>query len=82
MIQTNFSERFNDAENQVLVHGDNCKIWLRASGPLRIRMTNDYLFRALLQRNNYVLKGLVCAFLHLPYERVKTAAIANSVILG
>ena len=74
--------RFNDTQNQVSVHEDNCKTWLRASGPLRIRMTNDYLFRALLQRNNYVLKGLVCAFLHLPYERVKTAAIANPVILG
>lgn len=29
------------------------------SGPLTIPMTNDYLFRALLQRNNKVLTGLI-----------------------
>ena len=29
------------------------------SGALNVPMTNDYLFRALLQRNNLVLKGLI-----------------------
>ena len=35
------------------------------SGALIVPMTNDYLFRALLQRNNLVLKGLICALLHM-----------------
>lgn len=29
-----------------------------AGGPVAIRLTNDYLFRALLQRSNKALKGL------------------------
>jgi len=29
-----------------------------ATGPLPYTLTNDYLFRALLQQNNKVLKGI------------------------
>lgn len=52
------------------------------SGPVGIRMTNDYLFRALLQRNNKVLKGLICSLLHLPPEQVQTVTITNPIELG
>lgn len=52
------------------------------SGPLVIPMTNDYLFRALLQRNNAVLKGLICSLLHLTAEEVSTAEITNPIELG
>ena len=58
------------------------KEWLSATGSLPIPMTNDYLFRALLQNNNYVLKGLICALLHLSYEEVNSVAIINPIILG
>ncbi len=53
-----------------------------ASGPLPIPMTNDYLFRALLQRNNKVLKGLVCSLLHLSPKQLSTAEITNPIELG
>ena len=56
--------------------------WLSAAGPLPIPMTNDYLFRALLQRNNHVLKGLVGALLHLPEEEIISVAVINPIILG
>ena len=36
-----------------------------ATGPVRIRMTNDYLFKALLQKNEKVLRGLICSMLHM-----------------
>ena len=52
------------------------------SGPLVIPMTNDYLFRALLQRNNAVLKSLICSLLHLTAEEVSTAEITNPIELG
>ncbi len=56
--------------------------WLSATGPLLIPMTNDYLFRALLQRNNQVLKALICSLLHLPIEEVRSVAIINPILLG
>ena len=56
--------------------------WISASGPLTIPMTNDYLFRALLQRNNHVLKGLICSLLNLSSSEVKSVIITNPIILG
>lgn len=56
--------------------------WHTAAGTLPILMTNDYLFRALLQNNNYVLKGLVCSLLHLPFEAVQSVEITNPILLG
>lgn len=53
-----------------------------ASGPLTIRMNNEYLFRALLQRNNKVLKGLICSLLHLDAAQVQSAVIMNPIELG
>ena len=35
------------------------------SGNLCYNMTNDYMFRAVLQKNTKVLKGLIGALLHL-----------------
>lgn len=52
------------------------------TGTLTIPMTNDYLFRALLQRNNKVLKGLICALLHLSPDKVSSAEITNPIELG
>ena len=53
-----------------------------ATGPVTIRMTNDYLFRALLQRNNKVLKGLICSLLHLAPEQIISVVITNPIELG
>ena len=47
-----------------------------------IKMTNDYLFRALLQENNHVLKSLVCALLHLDENVVSKVEIKNPILLG
>lgn len=53
-----------------------------ASGPIRFNMTNDYMFRAVLQSNNKVLRGLICALLHLSEEDVVSVEITNPIILG
>ena len=52
------------------------------SGKLFVPMTNDYLFRALLQKNNYVLKGLLCSLLHLNASEVASVTITNPIQLG
>lgn len=53
-----------------------------ATGPVTIRMTNDYLFRALLQRNQKVLIGLICSLLHLSEKQIKSVQITNPILLG
>jgi predicted transposase/invertase (TIGR01784 family) len=52
------------------------------SGPLFVPMTNDYLFRAILQRNKEVLKGLTCALLSLKHDEVESVEIENPIMLG
>lgn len=61
---------------------DLSAFWEEAKGPLAIPMTNDYLFRALMQRNNKVLKGLICALLHLSPNEVISVEITNPIELG
>ncbi|MDE6847059.1 MAG: PD-(D/E)XK nuclease family transposase [Lachnospiraceae bacterium] len=53
-----------------------------ASGTISYGMTNDYMFRAVLQSNNKVLRGLICALLHLSEKEVISVEIVNPVILG
>lgn len=53
-----------------------------ATGELHHMLTNDYLFRALLQENNKVLKGLICSVLHLSSDCVSSVTITNPILLG
>lgn len=53
-----------------------------ATGPINYGMTNDYMFRAVLQKNAHVLKGLICAVLHLKPETVESVQITNPIELG
>jgi hypothetical protein len=50
-------------------------IYQSASGPVAIRMTNDYLFKALMQKNLKVCKALTCSLLHLDPETVESAEV-------
>ena len=51
-------------------------------GALPIPMSNDYLFRALMQCNPNVLKALICALLHLDPANVTSVIILNPIELG
>ncbi len=53
-----------------------------ASGQIPYNMTNDYMFRAVLQSNNKVLRGLICSLLHLSEQKVLSVEIINPIILG
>lgn len=53
-----------------------------AKGPVPIPLTNDYLFRACLQKNNRALKGLISALMHLPVDEIVSAEITNPIELG
>lgn len=53
-----------------------------ATGPVSIPMHNDYLFRALLQVNNKVLKGLISSLLHIPVCDISSVEVTNPIELG
>lgn len=52
------------------------------NGSVRFNMTNDYMFRAVLQTNNKVLRGLICSLLHFSEAEILSAEIVNPIILG
>ena len=53
-----------------------------ATGSIDYPFTNDYMFRAILQKDKQVLKALVSALLHLDKNSVKEVTITNPIELG
>ena len=57
-------------------------LFMEAEGVVEYNMTNNYMFRFILQKNNKVLKGLICALLHLKAEQIKSIEITNPINLA
>lgn len=53
-----------------------------ATGTIDYTLTNDYMFRAILQSNEKVLRGLIGSLLHLKQEKIQTVEIKNPIELG
>ena len=53
-----------------------------ATGQIDYGMTNDYMFRAVLQTNEDILKALVCSVFHLKESEVSEIEIMNPIELG
>ncbi len=47
--------------------------WKKLTGDLPVKMTNDYLFRALLQSDNETLKEILAAVLHIDVNEIRSA---------
>ncbi len=58
------------------------KTFHNATGKIDYPLTNDYMFRAVLQKNQKVLKGLIAALLHLNSQDIQSADILNPIVLG
>ena len=56
--------------------------WRNATGKIEYSMTNDYMFRMVLQSNNNVLKGLISSMMHVPLSDIKSVEIVNPIELG
>ncbi len=56
--------------------------YMDASGPVAVPMTNDYLFKALLQKNSNVLKAMVGSLLHRDVASIHDIRINNPITLG
>ncbi|MDE7253123.1 MAG: Rpn family recombination-promoting nuclease/putative transposase [Acetatifactor sp.] len=53
-----------------------------ATGKFDFPMTNDYMFRAVLQSNNKALTGLISSLLHIPPEDISSVEVTNPIVLG
>lgn len=53
-----------------------------ACGPIPYNMTNDYMFRVILQKNESVLRGLIGSLLHLDQSVIDTVVITNPIKFG
>jgi len=53
-----------------------------ATGEIRYNMTNDYMFRYVLQKNKKVLKGLISSLLHLNPREIEELEIINPIDLA
>lgn len=51
-------------------------------GKIRYGLTNDYMFRAVLQKNNNVLKHLLAALLKISVSEIASCEITNPIVLG
>ncbi len=49
---------------------------------IQYNMTNDYMFRYILQKNKKVLKGLICALLHRTPNEILSVEIQNPIDLS
>lgn len=56
--------------------------YLNATEHIPYGMTNDYMFRLILEKNNYVLKGLICSLLSLTPEKIISVEIQNPILLN
>ncbi len=56
--------------------------YMRATGKLPYTLINDYMFKALLQKNQKVLKHLICSLLHLQQEDIRSVKVTNPILLG
>lgn len=52
------------------------------TGPIRYTLRNDYMFKAVLQKNEKALKGLLAALLSMPVKDILGIEIMNPIELG
>ena len=56
--------------------------FMEAKGVIEYNMTNNYMFRYILQKNEKVLTGLICSLLHLKPEQIISIEITNPIDLA
>ncbi len=71
-----------DAARSVSRHSSGFDLLDNARGALPISMTNDYLFRALMQRSPQTLSALLSALLHINPDDITQVTILNPIELG
>ncbi|MDO5573416.1 MAG: Rpn family recombination-promoting nuclease/putative transposase [bacterium] len=65
-----------------IIKNVNEEAFQKAVGEIPYSLTNDYMFRAVLQENEEVLRGLICSLLNITNDDIKTIDITNPIVLG
>lgn len=65
-------------DHTLMYHDD----WQTKTGKIGFSLTNDYLFRALLQRDEQTLKAVVASFLKVYPDEIKEIEVINPIVLG
>lgn len=52
------------------------------TGEIEYTLKNDYMFKAVFQKNEKILKGLIAALLHISFHDIRSIHIQNPIILG
>jgi predicted transposase/invertase (TIGR01784 family) len=61
---------------------ENVTSYREATGKIVYGMTNDYMFKIVLESNTEILKSLICALLHLLATDIISIEIKNPIIPG
>lgn len=56
--------------------------WWNLTGKLSFNISNDYLFRALLQQDELTLKGILASFIGIDSSDINDVEITNPIIIG
>ncbi len=75
-------ETQNQTQTHSADHSPIDRAFENACGEIPFNMTNDYMFRAVLQENNRALRGLICSLLHLAESEITSVEITNPIVLG
>ena len=60
----------------------NRQTWWTKTGKLPVPMTNDYMFKAVCQKDETALRSLICAVLHIEAEDIKSIRVCNPILPG
>ena len=78
MQESNKTDRMNEEYDTGLSNEE----YMKASGPVPVGFTNDYMFRIVFQQNKHALKGLIASVLHIVPERIDKIEIKNVIKPG
>ena len=56
--------------------------WKKETGQLEFRMCNDYLFRAILQKDEETLKAVTASILRIEADKIEDIIITNPIMIG
>jgi predicted transposase/invertase (TIGR01784 family) len=81
-IHDNLIEKHNRKRKIAMPNNKTVTSYKDATGKIAYGMTNDYMFKVVLESNTEILKSLICALLHLLPTDIISIEVRNPIIPG